>query len=249
MRFQPSNLARFETVSGLEDERLFHDRDESAQIIAIDPVRHQVEIGMALQSVTSHELMRKSPKLQAFLTFVVSETLAGRGGRLKAYSIAVAALGKHTDFDPATDPIVRVEASRLRRCLDVYYAADGKDDPIRITMPTGSYQPIFARTAVVPKVAKAVQSFERKVEAETDEFTAAIPTPYDILSARRTVWDGIARILTPRMPRLILIANTGMMVFTILFGFKVLFAIEALGKRLDVIQKNWERHLTAQVDQ
>lgn len=245
-RFQPSALAKLDSAISADEDAIFNGRDQSSEIVAIDPARHQVEIGMALQRVTSHEIMRKSPKLQAFLTYIVSETLAGRGERLKAYSIAVTALGKHSAFDPAADPIVRVEASRLRRSLDIYYASEGKDDPIRITLPTGSYQPLFARSVAVPKIVRAVQNFERRVDNEADDFSDQIPTPDDILSARRGFWDDVARFLTPRMPRLILIANTGMMVFMILFGFKVLFAVENMNKRFDKFQQNWERHLTAQ---
>jgi hypothetical protein len=141
---------------------------------------------------------------------------------------------------------VRVEASRLRRSLDIYYALEGKDDPIRITLPTGSYQPLFARSVAVPKIVRAVQNFERRVDNDADDFSDHIPTPDDILSARRGFWDEIARVLIPRMPRLILIANTGMMVFMILFGFKILVEIENMNKRFDKFQQNWDRHLTAQ---
>lgn len=58
---------------------------------------------------------------------------------LKAYTVATEVLGRNADFDPQTDPIVRVEATRLRRALDRYYLAEGRDDPVRITMPRGGY--------------------------------------------------------------------------------------------------------------
>ncbi|OJY38096.1 MAG: hypothetical protein BGP06_16780 [Rhizobiales bacterium 65-9] len=61
-----------------------------------------------------------------FLQYVVEETLEGRGRSLKGYAIAVEALGRSDDFDPQFDPIVRVEARRLRQALRSYYEGPGK---------------------------------------------------------------------------------------------------------------------------
>ena len=84
-----------------------------------------------------------SPNLAAFLRFVVEATLSGQSDRIKGYTIGTEALGRGSDFDPQTDPIVRVEAGRLRRTLYSYYANDGADDPIVIALPIGSYVPTF----------------------------------------------------------------------------------------------------------
>ena len=99
--------------------------------------------------VTAHPVLAKSAQLANFLSFIVEETLAGRGDRLKAYTIATDALGRDANFDPQADPIVRVEAGRLRRALEQYYAGDGRDDPIIIELPLGGYIPEFrANTAI-----------------------------------------------------------------------------------------------------
>src|SRR3546814_13536752 len=52
--------------------------------------------------------------------YVVEETLAGRGDRIKAFSVAVAAFDRDETFDAQNDPIVRIEAGRLRRFLERY---------------------------------------------------------------------------------------------------------------------------------
>lgn len=93
----------------------------------------------ALRRVLVSDEFKSSPQLAAFLTFSVTRTIEGRGALLKAYTVATEVLGRHADFDPQTDPIVRVEATRLRRALDRYYLAEGRDEPIRITMPRGGY--------------------------------------------------------------------------------------------------------------
>jgi len=71
---------------------------------------------------------------EPFLLFVVEETLAGRSDRMKAYTIGTSVLQRDEAFDPQSDPIVRIEASRLRRSLEHYYLL-AKDDPIRIVIP------------------------------------------------------------------------------------------------------------------
>lgn len=78
-----------------------------------------------------------------FLKFVVEETLAGRGSRLKGYTVAIEVFGKPADFDAQSDPLVRVEAGRLRRRLADYYLRDGASDPVHIALPRGSYVPQF----------------------------------------------------------------------------------------------------------
>jgi len=82
-----------------------------------------------------------SPKSSAFLRYVVEETLASRGSYLKAFSIALAVFGKDESFDSQTDPIVRVQAVRLRKMLTQYYLEEGKDDPVVISLIKGSYVP------------------------------------------------------------------------------------------------------------
>ena len=102
-----------------------------------------VEIRAALGRVVTSVCLRRSPRLVSFLCFVVEATLAGQANRIKGYCIAVGALGRSDDFDPKTDPIVRVEAGRLRRVLERYYAGSGRHDPIRIELRCGSYVPTF----------------------------------------------------------------------------------------------------------
>jgi len=78
-----------------------------------------------------------------FLSYVVEETLAGRGASLKGVSIAQSVFDRDETFDQQTDPVVRLEARRLRSDLDSYYATAGRHDPVRISIPKGSYVPHF----------------------------------------------------------------------------------------------------------
>src|SRR4051794_3175615 len=91
----------------------------------------------ALDRILTSRPFDTSPKLASFLRFVVEATLAGRGERLKGYTIGVEALGRGETFNPQLDPIVRVEAIRLRAALARYYAGAGTEDPVVIEMPRG----------------------------------------------------------------------------------------------------------------
>ena len=105
----------------------------------------EAEARAALARLVESSAFRTAPQLAAFLGYVVNTALAGRPGEIKGYTIAVEALGRPGDFDPVVDPIVRVEAGRLRRALDVHYAGDGASDPVRVRIPRGSYVPKFVR--------------------------------------------------------------------------------------------------------
>jgi TolB-like protein/Tfp pilus assembly protein PilF len=85
--------------------------------------------------------LHQSQRRQRFLEYLVNETLAGRGERLKAYNVALEVFDRPETFDPAIDPLVRIEAARLRDKLREYYGTDGQGDPIHIDLPKGTYTP------------------------------------------------------------------------------------------------------------
>jgi tetratricopeptide (TPR) repeat protein len=102
------------------------------------------EIRVAVARMAGSDVFASSPQLIAFLTFVVDAALTGKSDRVKGYTIGVEVLHRDPSFDPQVDPIVRVEATRLRRTLDRYYAGPGRDEPIAIALPRGSYVPVFS---------------------------------------------------------------------------------------------------------
>jgi len=97
----------------------------------------------ALTRILASEAFRASGRSRHFLSYVVTETLAGRGARLSERTVGRYALERGGEFDGRFDASVRVQATRVRRSLHDYYDSDGRDDPIRIEVPVGSYQPTF----------------------------------------------------------------------------------------------------------
>jgi adenylate cyclase len=99
-----------------------------------------IQLGRILHS----DAFDASARNRTFLRYVVDETLAGRSEYIKGYTVAQQVFQRDADFDPQLDPVVRIEASRLRRSLERYYLTAGKHDRIRIELPKGGYVPWFA---------------------------------------------------------------------------------------------------------
>jgi TolB-like protein len=115
------------------------------------PVAHQ-QIRSQLAKISASEEFQRSKRSLRFLNYIVEETLAGRASRIKAYSVAISVLDRDDTFDPQTDPMVRIEASQLRRRLERYYLTQGATDPVVIDLPKGGYVPVFrlAEVSVPP---------------------------------------------------------------------------------------------------
>jgi hypothetical protein len=101
------------------------------------------DVRAALERVIASAALRDSPQLIAFLQLVVGATLRDEGHLIKGYTIGVGALGRGQDFDPETDPIVRIAAGRLRRAVERYYEGDGARDSLVIVITRGHYVPTF----------------------------------------------------------------------------------------------------------
>lgn len=101
------------------------------------PTQEQVE--RALAAVLSSERFSRSGRARELLSYLVKETLGGRGDAIKAFSIAVDVFGKGADFDAENDTLVRVQAGRLRNLLDHYYASEGREAEVIFRLPRGGY--------------------------------------------------------------------------------------------------------------
>jgi tetratricopeptide (TPR) repeat protein len=109
-----------------------------------DDVPGAAAIETQLERIVSSAEFRKSVRMCRFLTLVIREALGGRTDTLKEYRIGTEVFDKDESFDPRVDPIVRNEARRLRRKLEIYYMVEGKSDPMLIQLPKGGYVPVFS---------------------------------------------------------------------------------------------------------
>src|SRR5271154_2475771 len=89
----------------------------------------------------------RATRMQRFLQFVVEGALSenGQARDLKESLIGVSVFDRAAGYDPKSDPVVRVEARRLRAKLAEYYAGPGLGDAVHIEIPKGSYVPAWRR--------------------------------------------------------------------------------------------------------
>jgi TolB-like protein/Tfp pilus assembly protein PilF len=120
-----------------------------------------------LARILASRAFHQGDRLKRFLAFIVSEAIAGHRNELKEYVIGVQVFGKEESFDPRTDPIVRVQARRLRAKLEQYYREEGHGDALIVDLPKGGYAPVFARreAPAPPKRAAAAAAVDRNTVA------------------------------------------------------------------------------------
>ena len=127
-------LRRFVYHSGVA-RKAHKSKDES--------LRRDEAVRRAVRKITGSRTFHPVVRLQKFLTFIVDQTLRGNADKLKEYAVAVDVFGKDEGFDPRMDPLVRVEARRLRMRMALYYETEGKFDDLIIQLPKGGYTPTF----------------------------------------------------------------------------------------------------------
>ena len=120
-----------------------------------EPIPSPKQIESALAELQQWPGLARSPQLSKFLNYIVHAKVRGDEGAIKAYSIAVDVFGRPPTFDPQNDPIVRVQAGRLRSILDEYYRTDGAASEIRFCwssscrdIPRGPHAPRYRSSSV-----------------------------------------------------------------------------------------------------
>jgi Tol biopolymer transport system component len=143
-----------------------------------------------LESILASEVFSRSQQLRRFLSFIVEQRLAGQGHSLKESVLAHELYGKGTDFDGGTDPVVRVDARRLRDKLREYY--EGRSDPVVISLPKGSYVPIFEANGVLPThTAPAVEPKRRVPNLRRSPIALGATAVAAAVVAAALVWRAI----------------------------------------------------------
>ena len=83
-----------------------------------DTVMSSADIRAAVERIVDSPDFTASDRARNFLRYVVEEALSGRADRIKAFSVAIEVFGRDETFDAQNDPVVRIEAGRLRRALE-----------------------------------------------------------------------------------------------------------------------------------
>ncbi len=98
-------------------------------------------VGELNRLLASHHF-HSSKRCQAFLRYVVAETLAGRQ-ELKERTIGIEVFDRSPSYDTNQDPVVRMTAGEVRKRLALSYQEISGPSGLRIELPVGSYIPRF----------------------------------------------------------------------------------------------------------
>ncbi|QOY91205.1 tetratricopeptide repeat protein [Paludibaculum fermentans] len=131
-------------------------------------------VSQYLEKVLATSLFRRADRQSRFLRHIVEQSALGDEQSLKEYAIGIAVYGRPADYDPRADPIVRVEASRLRARLREYYESEGTADAIRFEIPKGTY---------------GVRVIEEETAPAVREPASA---PFSVPAARAPLWIAAA---------------------------------------------------------
>jgi TolB-like protein len=137
----------------------------------------ETEIREQLDRIFASAEFHSPQRGRAFLQFIVDETLAGHSEFLKAFTIANVVFGRNVSFDAQNDPVVRIEAGRMRRALERYYLIVGYADRVIVTIPKGGYVPSF-------NFADSVKTSGAPPTSEPDSAGALEP----VVHQRSTAW-------------------------------------------------------------
>ncbi len=108
----------------------------SRQVTA-EEKRKALELALRSSTFTRTEL------LKPFLRYVCEQEIAGKGGGISEYTIAVDVFHRAPEADSADDSTVRSRAHSLRRKLQDFYTQEMPEARVRIELPKGSYCPRF----------------------------------------------------------------------------------------------------------
>jgi hypothetical protein len=107
--------------------------------LPVEEIRRELSLMLASSDFPASERNRR------VLQYIVECALQERVDDISAYHIATRVYGRGENFDAVTDPIVRIEVSRLRRDLEMYYLKAGRLSPLCLSIPKGRYFPKVAR--------------------------------------------------------------------------------------------------------
>lgn len=169
------------------------------------------EVRAQVDKILTNRLFLRSERLCRFLRFCVEHTLEEKSYQLKEQLVGVEVFDRKGDYDPRTDPIVRVEAMRLRSKLKAYYTSAGRADCVFIELPKGAYVPAFrirgASPTVKPQLVAAQSIAEERSIAVLPFTNLTDAADTDYFSDGLT--EELIHLLT-RIPRLRVVAWSSM---------------------------------------
>jgi len=108
-----------------------------------------------IDRVAASAQFRRSARLRDFLLYVGGQSLKQGCPEIHEQEIGARVFGRNSSYDRSQDNIVRVNATELRKRIELYFATEGAHETLVLEIPRGGYKPIFhRRAAVTPAVTR-----------------------------------------------------------------------------------------------
>jgi len=140
-----------------------------------------------VQRIIASEGFQRASQLRSILKYTARLAILQPNSVPGEFEIACNVLGRREDFNPANDNIVRAQFSHLRRKLEYYFETEGKAEPLALTIPKGSYSPVFGphqAPAHLPTVSDAA------AKEPLDSAPEPAGSSSDQSQARQSAWRG-----------------------------------------------------------
>ena len=193
-----------DACTGLYNSHQFYAALRADPVIASTPTaraswtaEEQTAVIEQLERLVSNPFFSHSRRFPSFLRFVVEQTLSGQTDCLKERTLGIEIFGKPPDYDTASDPIVRVTATEVRKRIAQYYQEPGHAKELRIALPPGSYVPQFLwpQTGESPSRQPQPLSIAASPELHSAMSQAqhlADTSPAETSAPRRRIWWSLA---------------------------------------------------------
>lgn len=96
-----------------------------------------------VERIASSTPFRRATRLREFLMYVGRRLLKDGRDRIQENEIGAAVFDRSPGYDTNIDPIVRVNATELRKRIEAYFEAEGQNEVILMEIPRGGYTPVF----------------------------------------------------------------------------------------------------------
>ena len=146
--------------------------------VHLPPVEHSDELTVderrqLIDRVASSVQFRRSARLRDFLLYVGGQSLREGRSEIHEQEIGAKVFGRTPSYDRSQDNIVRVNATELRKRLELYFATDGAQETLILDIPRGGYKPVFYRR-IPPELPKTVAQAEVAPAEELPSSSAVI---------------------------------------------------------------------------
>jgi len=107
-----------------------------------------------VERIAASRHINRSARLRDLLLYVSDRVLEAEAEEIHEHEVGHRVFGRPANYDTATDNIVRVHASLLRKRLEQYFATEGASETLILEIPKGNYAPVFHErvepTPVIP---------------------------------------------------------------------------------------------------